>query len=130
MTISSGDAQLLALLRVDARASTAALARQLGVSRTTVQSRIERLQQSGVIAGFTVRLGQQHERGQVRAHISITVLPKKMPAVVRALQAISPVHHHGGDPGDQVRALRAAPVQGRKLLPPLYRAAGVEEVRF
>lgn len=92
MTISSGDAQLLALLRGDGRASTAALARQLGVSRTTVQSRIERLQQSGVIAGFTVRLGAEHERGQVRAHISITVLPKKMPAVVRALQAIAAVH--------------------------------------
>ena len=92
MTISSGDAQLLALLRGDGRASTAALARQLGVSRTTVQSRIERLQQSGVIAGFTVRLGHEYERGQVRAHISITVLPKKMPAVVRALQAIAAVH--------------------------------------
>lgn len=92
MTISQGDAQLLDLLRADARASTAALARRLGVSRTTVQSRIERLQQSGVIAGYTVRLGAGHERQQVRAHISITVLPKKMPAVVRALQAIAAVH--------------------------------------
>lgn len=91
MTISAADAQLLDLLGADARASTSSLARQLGVSRTTVQSRIERLQQAGVIAGYTVRLGQAHERGQVRAHISITVLPKKMPAVVRALQAIAAV---------------------------------------
>ncbi len=91
MTISQADAQLLDLLREDARASTAALARRLGLSRTTVQSRIERLQHSGIIAGYTVRLGQAMERQQVRAHISITVMPKKMPAVVRALQAIAAV---------------------------------------
>ena len=91
MTITPADTQLLDLLRSNARASTASLARQLGVSRTTVQSRIERLEQSGVIAGYTVRLGQSIAQQQVRAHVSITVLPKKMPAVVKALQAIPAV---------------------------------------
>ena len=38
------DRQLLARLRDNARATTAALARGLGVSRTTVQSRIARLE--------------------------------------------------------------------------------------
>ena len=79
------------MLGEDARAPTSAIARQLGLSRTTVQSRIDRLEQSGVIAGYTVRLGQTLEQQQVRAHILITVLPKKMPAVVKALQAIDAV---------------------------------------
>lgn len=90
-TISLADAQLLAVLREDARASTSQIARRLGLSRTTVQSRIDRLQQSGVIAGYTVRLGEAVEQQQVRAHILITVLPKKMPAVVKALQGIAAV---------------------------------------
>lgn len=89
--ITPADGQLLTLLREDARASTSALARRLGVSRTTVQSRIERLEQSGVIAGYTVRLGALLAQQQVKAQVSITVLPKKMPTVVKALQAIAEV---------------------------------------
>lgn len=82
---------MLALLADDARASTSQIARRLGLSRTTVQSRIDRLEQSGVIAGYTVRLGAAMQQQQVRAHILITVLPKKMPAVVKALHAIPAV---------------------------------------
>ena len=50
------DQQLLALLRENARESTAALARSLGLSRTTVQSRIERLERAKIIVGYSVRL--------------------------------------------------------------------------
>ncbi|EBU8132065.1 AsnC family transcriptional regulator, partial [Salmonella enterica subsp. enterica serovar Java] len=49
------DQALLNLLRGNARASTTELARRLGLSRTTVQSRIERLERKGVIAGYSVR---------------------------------------------------------------------------
>ena len=88
MTITQADDALLSLLREDARASTAQIARKLGVSRTTVQSRIERLQRSGVIRGYTVRVDEGVDRARIRAHIMITVSPKKMPAVVRELQAM------------------------------------------
>ena len=57
------DRRLLEILREDARAPTAQLARALGLSRTTVQSRLERLERSGVITGYTVRLSDAHERG-------------------------------------------------------------------
>ena len=90
MKLTPADQQLLSLLRENARASTAELARRLGLSRTTVQSRIERLERQGVIAGYTVRLGEDAERG-VRAHIMITVLPRQMAAVVRALHAMPEV---------------------------------------
>ena len=43
MKITGADEQLLSLLREDARASTAQIARRLDLSRTTVQSRIDRL---------------------------------------------------------------------------------------
>ena len=91
MRISAADEQLLSLLREDARAATADIARRLGLSRTTVQNRIARLEQSGVIRGYTVRIDDELERSRIRAHIMITLRPKQMMAVVKALQAMHEV---------------------------------------
>lgn len=91
MKLTPADEQLLSVLREDARASTAEIARRLKLSRTTVQSRIDRLQQRGVIAGYTIRLSDDYERGRIRAHVLITVLPKQMPTVVAALHAMPEV---------------------------------------
>ncbi|TDR37315.1 AsnC family transcriptional regulator [Aquamicrobium defluvii] len=81
------DQELIALLRENARASTAELARRLGVSRSTVQSRIERLESRGVITGYGVRLAPDYEKGLVRAHVLLTVTPKQSDKVVRDLRA-------------------------------------------
>jgi len=48
------DRLLLTLLRRDARRSTVALARDLGLSRSATQERLAKLRASGAIAGFTV----------------------------------------------------------------------------
>ncbi|TIP84815.1 MAG: Lrp/AsnC family transcriptional regulator [Mesorhizobium sp.] len=89
--LSNAEQALLSLLRVNARASTAELARRLGVSRTTVQSRIERLEQRGIITGYGVRLSPDYEQGLVRAHVLLTVTPKLADKVVSSLQALPPV---------------------------------------
>ena len=91
MKITEADEQLLSLLREDARASTAQIARRLDLSRTTVQSRIDRLERAGVIRGYTVRVDEGVEQARIRAHIMITVLPKKMAAVVKELHGIPEV---------------------------------------
>ncbi|KAF1721099.1 Lrp/AsnC family transcriptional regulator [Pseudoxanthomonas wuyuanensis] len=88
MKISATDEQLLSLLRENARASTAQIARRLNLSRTTVQSRIERLEREGVISGYTVRVREDFERGHIRAHIMIAIHPKQMTSVVAALRAM------------------------------------------
>ncbi|HWK49455.1 MAG TPA: Lrp/AsnC family transcriptional regulator [Steroidobacter sp.] len=96
--LDSVDQQLIALLRENARAPTAALARSLGLSRTTVQSRLERLERSKVITGYSVRLSEAQGRGAVHAYVMITVKPKHASQVerevrklkdVRVLQAVS-----------------------------------------
>ncbi|MBB1089445.1 Lrp/AsnC family transcriptional regulator [Lysobacter sp. SG-8] len=104
MKITASDQQLLSLLREDARASVADIARRLRLSRTTVQSRIERLERNGIIAGYTVRVHDQVEHGHIRAHIMITVLPKQMQAVVEALRAMPEVRslHSVSGPFDLV----------------------------
>jgi DNA-binding Lrp family transcriptional regulator len=88
---TEADLTLLSLLRENARASTAELARRLGVSRTTVQSRIERLERRGVIAGYGVRLSPEYEQTLIRAHVLVTVTPKLADRVVASLRAIKNV---------------------------------------
>ena len=80
------DRRLIEQLRENARASVAQLGRTLGLSRTTVQSRIERLERSGVITGYAARLSEAHERGQIHAYVMITVVPKRAAAVVAAIR--------------------------------------------
>ena len=85
------DRRLVEALRENARAPTARLARSLGLSRTTVQSRLERLEASGVIAGYTVRLSEAHERGQVLAYVMLTVSHKQAAAVASAIRRMPAV---------------------------------------
>ena len=60
------DNQLLSALHRDARASLSELAEQLGVTRTTVRTRLQRLKQSGEIVGFTVTTRQDVAQSPVR----------------------------------------------------------------
>ena len=85
------DEKLLLALREDGRASTAELARLVGRSRTSVQSRIERLERQGVIVGYAALLAPEHALGAVRAHVMIKVGPKEARAVTGALRAIAQV---------------------------------------
>ncbi len=82
------DRALLRLLRANARESVTALARRLRVSRATVQLRMERLSDKGVIQGYTVRYDPRYERDLVRAHVSISVLPRNAIRAEKALRAL------------------------------------------
>jgi len=55
------DRKLIALLQDDARLSTVALAKAVALSRSAVQERLQRLQASGVIEKYTLRLGSGGE---------------------------------------------------------------------
>lgn len=70
------DATLLALLKANAREPAASLARKLGLARSTVQERLSRLEQEGVIKGYTVRLSDEADTGKLRAVVMIAVDPK------------------------------------------------------
>lgn len=79
------DRNLLALLRMNARESTANLARRLGVARTTVLARLARLERTGVVAGYTVRLGQDLAATGLQACVGITLEPRAGRDVLRRL---------------------------------------------
>jgi len=91
MEVGEKDRALLALLSENARLPVATLAKRLGLSRTTVQARLERLERSGVIVGYGVRLSDSYQNALVRAHILITIMPKSLAQVTAALKKIAQV---------------------------------------
>lgn len=91
MQITDHDRALLALLRENARMPVAELARRLSLSRTTVQTRLERLEREGVVAGYAVKLSETYLSGLVRAHVLITIAPKSLAQVTSELSAIREV---------------------------------------
>jgi DNA-binding Lrp family transcriptional regulator len=111
-SLAARDRQLIALLQENARQSTAELARRLGVSRSTVQSRLERLERSGIIAGYTVRLCDDALRGQVGAFVLVEVAPKRSQTVIRQLERRATVQRLQSVSGavDLIAEVRAASV--------------------
>jgi len=91
MIIDGKDKELIALLRTNSRESTANLARRLGMSRTTVTNRIQRLEKRGVITGYTVQFSEVYERGHIQAHVMISSDPKYSAKIVRTLNKISAI---------------------------------------
>lgn len=85
------DNELLALLRANSRASTTDLARKLGLSRSTVKDRIERLEHRGIITGYTIRFSEDYQRSQIQAHVMITSDPKHTAKTVKALKQLDEV---------------------------------------
>ncbi|MCW5670457.1 MAG: Lrp/AsnC family transcriptional regulator [Hydrogenophaga sp.] len=79
------DQQLIGLLRKDARTNVAALAKKLGVSRGTVTNRIARLEDSGVIVGYTVRLRPDAKPDEISAWMSVAVEGNQTRAVIASL---------------------------------------------
>ena len=79
------DQQLIAQLRSDARASVATLAHRLGVSRGTINNRVTKLEDSGTIVGYTVRLRPDIEHNEISAWMSIAVEGNQTRKVIATL---------------------------------------------
>jgi DNA-binding Lrp family transcriptional regulator len=82
------DRRLISLLRSDGRAPVTTLARQLGVTRATVNSRLDRLVESGVVLGFTVRVRDDHGDDEVRAVSLIEVQGRNTTEVIKQLRGM------------------------------------------
>ena len=104
------DRQLIALLRKDARTSIAVLSKKLGVSRGTVSNRIAKLEDSGVIVGYTVRLRPDAQPNEIKAWMGIAVEGNETRAVIASLlgePGVATLHDTNGR-WDLLAELRAA----------------------
>lgn len=85
------DDRLLTLLRDDARQTIAQLSKELGISRGQIYSRLGRLEEAGIVGGYTVKLGSAFTASRVRAHMMIKTLPRYHREVEQSLAAIGSV---------------------------------------
>ena len=85
------DKALLAELRDNARITTSELSRRLGVSRSTIQSRLKRLQDTGVISGYRVQLGPGYNKNRIQAHVLIKLEQKLTGRAIISIKKITGV---------------------------------------
>jgi DNA-binding Lrp family transcriptional regulator len=109
-TLDETDRALIALLQVSARDSVANLARKLGVARTTVVARLARLEKNGIIAGYTVKLGQEVTDNALHAYVGIAVEAKAARDVLKRFKRMPEIELLCSVSGefDYVAWLRAA----------------------
>ena len=104
------DHRLIGALREDGRAPVSKLAAILGVTRATVQARLDRLLESGAVLGFTIRSRQDADANAIRAVMMIEVMGRSTTAVFRQLRGLPELHalHTTNGTWDLVAEIRAS----------------------
>jgi DNA-binding Lrp family transcriptional regulator len=77
--------RLLRLLQENSRRTVSDLAQELGLSRATVQQAMERLERSGVIQGYTIKINPHYQQQRVSAYMMISVVPRKTADIIRQI---------------------------------------------
>jgi DNA-binding Lrp family transcriptional regulator len=98
--ITDKDRQLLELLQLNSRESNASLARKIGVSRTTIQERIQRLENAGVIQGYSVKLNAAKLHRNIEAIVMVLAENKALKETFIALEQmpyIQEIHSLSGE---------------------------------
>ncbi|MEV7429936.1 MULTISPECIES: Lrp/AsnC family transcriptional regulator [unclassified Nocardioides] len=90
-TIDRLDVEILARLTANARVGVAELASALGVSRTTVQLRMRRLETEGILLGFQPVIDLSRVGLPVRATVTLEIDQRLMGAIVEGLSALPEV---------------------------------------
>ncbi|KAI3590732.1 hypothetical protein D9X30_4217 [Cupriavidus sp. U2] len=88
MSLDDIDRRILVLLQQDARMPVKALAEQVGLSSPGASERLRRLEDRGVIRGFTVDVEPRTLGFPMQAIVRIRPLPGKLQAVQKLIEAI------------------------------------------
>jgi Lrp/AsnC family leucine-responsive transcriptional regulator len=89
--IDAVDVKLLRALTDDARTSTAELARSVGLSPPSVAERIKRLEEAGVIEGYSARISATALGMPLAAWLRIRPIPGQLQKVAEILQGLPEV---------------------------------------
>ena len=123
------DQKLINALSTDARAPISTLARRLGLARTTVQARLERLEHRGIITGYTVKLGESAKSGRIRATVLLQLDPRKGPLILQRLKNMPEVQVVHTSSGRFDMVLQLATQNTARLDETLDTIGGIEGVR-
>ncbi len=90
-TLDQTDERILAALIADARISVAELARSIGLSAPSVSERIKRLEEAGVIQGYTVKVDPAALGLPLAAWLRIRPIPGQLKKVAEILKGLPEV---------------------------------------
>ena len=100
VSLDRKDRLLIAALRENSRASLVALAREIGLSRSATHDRIARLEEHGIVRGYTIRVDEERV-DDVRAFLSLQIAPGRdkgdIGAKVGALAGVEQAYCLAGD---------------------------------
>ncbi|OMH27130.1 Lrp/AsnC family transcriptional regulator [Motiliproteus sp. MSK22-1] len=82
------DQAIVSLLNQNARLSLAQIGRDIGLSRTSVAERLQRLEETGTIAGYTIKTKRKDQPGTVNAYFQMTFSPFKLDRITRYITEI------------------------------------------
>lgn len=123
------DRNILAQLSQDARMSVAVLARRLKLARSTVQARLERLENSGAIAGYTLSLGEAAQTARIRATVLLSIEPRSLPAILPRLRVLHQIERINTISGRADLLLQLAAATTTELDDVLDRIGDIDGVR-
>ncbi|MEO1303080.1 MAG: Lrp/AsnC family transcriptional regulator [Myxococcota bacterium] len=99
-SLDQKDHQLLRLLKKNARTSLASLARSIGLSRSATHDRVTRLEERGVIQGYTIKIDRA-ALPSVRAFISLCFVAaqvqNELASVIHAMPGVEGAYCLSGD---------------------------------
>jgi Lrp/AsnC family leucine-responsive transcriptional regulator len=127
--VEKTDRRILALLAADGRTSFTDLAKATGLSVSAVHQRVRRLQERGVLRGFTALVDPDKVGLPLTAFVSIKPIdpsaPDDAPERLRSLTAIEACHSVAGEESYILKVRVASPAALEALLQEIRAAAGV-----
>ena len=123
------DRRIVDLLRQDGRLSFTDLGKQLGLSTSAAHQRVRRLEERGVITGYTARIDAAKVGLPITACISVTPVDPAaaddIPDRLRGLSAIEECHSVAGDENYILKVRVAGPSSLEDLIARIRAAAAV-----
>ena len=115
VALDAVDRRIIDALRGDGRLSMRSLAEQLHVSRAGIYSRVERLQRTGVIAGYTAVIDPQRYGLAISAYVLVRIRQNSWKSVRERIGRITEVDHAALVSGENDLILRVRTTDATSL---------------
>ena len=115
MTGAETTDRILDILEEDARASYAEVAERAGVSKPTVRKYVTRLEEEGVIVGYSADVDPKKLSGRTIALVGIEVESERFVEATRALEAVAEIEALYTSSGDHMLMAEVRATDGNAL---------------
>lgn len=128
MELDDVDKRILRELQQDARASFKMIAKEVGVSETTVFVRVKKLTEKGVLKGFRAIVEPKAIGKTLTAFILVRAQPRAFPAMLAALKRMDDIYEIHDVTGQYYSILKVRTSSTEELSKIIDEIGGVEGV--